>query len=61
MPQASTRSSGMEVPQESIAVAEVAQEPGAEVTSRGPIGTRHADIDHRSRTLPSKANPLVFV
>ena len=57
MPQSSTRSSGMDVHQESIAVAYVAHDHGAEVPYLGPLGTRPADIDHRIRTLQSKANP----
>ena len=61
MPQSSTLYIGMDVHQESIAVAYVAQDHGAEVTDLGPIGTRQADIDHLIRTLQSKANHLVFV
>jgi transposase len=61
MPQSSPLDSGMDVHQESIAVAYVAQDHGAEVTSLGPIGTRQADLDHRIRTLPSTAHHLVFV
>jgi transposase len=51
----------MDVHQETIAVADVAQDPDAEVVSRGPIGTRQADIDPRMRKMPSKAQHLVFV
>jgi transposase len=61
MPQSSTLYLGMDVHQESIAVAYVAQDHGAEVTYLGPIGTRQADIDHLIRKLQSKANHLVFV
>ena len=61
MQQSSTLCIGMDVPQESIAVAYVAQEPGAEVTSLGTIGTRQCDIDQRIRKMPSKATHLVLV
>ena len=61
MPQASTLYMGLEVHQESIAVADVAQDHGAEVTDLGPSGTRPADIDHLVRTLQSTAKALVFV
>jgi transposase len=61
MPQSSTLYIGMAVHQESIAVAYIAQDHGAEVTYLGPIGTRQADIDHLVRKLQSKANHLVFV
>lgn len=52
---------GLDVHKDSIAVADVAQEHGAEVTSRGTIGTRHGDIDQLIRKMPSKAKHLVFV
>ncbi len=42
-------------------MASIAQEHGAEVTSLGTIGTRHCDIDHLIRTMPSKAKHLVCV
>jgi len=61
MPQSSTLYIGMDVHKESIAVAYVAQDHGAEVTSLGPLGTRQADLDHLVRKLPSKANHLVCV
>jgi transposase len=61
MSQSSTRSIGMDVHKDSIAVAYVAQEHGAEVTSLGTIGTRPCDMDHLIRTMPSKAKPLIFV
>jgi hypothetical protein len=47
--------------QESIAVAYVAQDHGAAVTSLGTIGTRQCDLDQRIRTMPSKAKPLLFI
>jgi transposase len=52
---------GMDVHKDSIAVASVAHDHGAEVTYRGTIGTRHADIDQRVRKLQSQATHLVFV
>jgi transposase len=51
----------MEVHKESIAVASVAQEHGAEVTYLGAIGTRQGDIDQLMRKRPSKATHLVFI
>jgi transposase len=61
MSQSSTLLIGMDVHKDSLAVAYVAQDHGAEVTSLGTMGTRQGDIDQRIRTLPSKANPLIFV
>jgi transposase len=52
---------GMEVHKDTIAVAYVAQDHGAEVTSIGTIGTRQRDIDQLIRKMPSKATPLIFV
>ena len=46
MSQSSTLYVGMDVHKESIAVAYVAQDHGAEVISLGTIGTRQCDIDH---------------
>ena len=57
----STRFIGMDVHQDSIAVAYVAQEHGAEVISLGTIGTRQCDIDQLIRKMPSKAKPPVLV
>ena len=51
MPQSRTLYVGMDVHKESIAVAYVAQEHGAEVVSLGPIGTRQCDIDKLIRQL----------
>jgi transposase len=51
----------MDVPNDSRAVASVAPAHGAEVTSLGTIGTRPGDLDHRIRTRPSKATPLIVV
>jgi len=51
----------MDVHKDSIAVAYVAQEHGAEVTYLGTIGTRQCDIDHLIRKMQSKAKHLIFV
>jgi len=56
-----TRSVGLEVHKDSIAVADVANEHDAEVIDLGTIGTRQADIDHLIRKMPSKATHLGFV
>jgi transposase len=61
MSQSSTLYIGMDVHKDSIAVAYVAQEHGAEVIYLGPIGTRQADIDQLTRRLQAKAKHLVFV
>jgi transposase len=61
MPQSSMLYVGMDVHTDAIAVADVAQDPGAEVTDLGTIGTRQVDIDHLVRKLQSKAHHLVFV
>src|SRR6266511_766401 len=61
MTQSSMLYVGLDVHKESIAVAYVAQDHGAEVVSLGTIGTRQADIDHLIRQLHSKAKHLVFV
>jgi transposase len=61
MPQSRTLYVGMDVHKESIAVAYVAQEHGAEVVSLGTIGTRQCDIDKLLRHLQSKGPQLVFV
>jgi transposase len=52
---------GMDVHTDTIAVASVAQEHGAEVTSLGTMGTRQCDIDHLVRKMPAKATHLIFV
>jgi transposase len=56
-----TRFMGMDVHTDSIAVADVAQDHGAEVTSWGTFGTRHCDLAHRIRKMPSNAQHLRFV
>jgi transposase len=52
---------GLEVHQESSAVAYVAQDHGAAGISLGPIGTRQCDLDKLIRQRHSQAKPLVFV
>ena len=61
MSQSSTLYIGLDVHKDSIAVAYVAEEHGAEVTYLGTIGTRQCDIDHLVRKLQAKAKHLVFV
>jgi hypothetical protein len=51
----------MDVHKDSIAVAYVAQDHGAEVTYLGAISTRQGDIDQRIRKMPSQAQPLLVV
>jgi len=61
MPPSTTLDVGMDVHQESIAVAYVAPDHGAEVVYLGTVGTRQCDIAKLIRQLPSKSNHLVFV
>lgn len=61
MPPLSTLYVGLDVHQESIAVAYGAKDHGAEVIYLGTIGTRHCDLDKLMRTMQSKAKQLVFV
>jgi transposase len=61
MPQSSTRYVGLDVHQESMAVADIAQAHDAEVVYLGTIGTRQCDIATLIRTLQSQSTPLVFV
>ena len=61
MAQSSTLYVGMDVHQESMTVASVAQDYGAEVVSLGTIGTRQCDIDQLLRQRRSKSPQLVFV
>jgi transposase len=61
MHQSNTLYVGMDVHKESIAVAYVANEYGAEVVSLGTIGTRQCDLDALIRKLHSKGKHLVFV
>jgi hypothetical protein len=46
---------------ESIAVAYVVQDHGAEVTYLGAFGTRQCDLDQLIRKIQSQAQHLVFV
>ena len=52
---------GLDVHQESLAVADAPEERGAEVVSLGSIGTRQCDIDARIRKLQSKGVTPGFV
>jgi transposase len=61
MSPSSTLFVGMDVHKDSIAVAYVAQDHGAEVIYLGTIGTRQCDIDQLIRKMQSKAKHLVFV
>jgi transposase len=61
MRQSSTLCVGMDVHKDSIGVAYVAQEYGAEVVSLGTIGTRQRAIDKRIRQLRSMRQQRVFV
>ena len=61
MSQSRTRFIGMDVHKDTIAVAYVAQDHGAEVTYLGSIGTRQCDIDQLVRKMQSKAKHLIFV
>jgi transposase len=56
-----TRYVGCEVHQASLAVASVAQDHGAEVLSRGTVGTRQCALEKRLRPLQSQHTPRVFV
>jgi len=61
MSQSNTLFIGMDVHKDSIAVAYVAQDHGAEVTYLGALGTRQCDLDQLIRTMPSKATHRLFV
>jgi transposase len=61
MSQSSTLFIGMDVHNDTIAVAYVAQEHGAEVTYLGTMGTPQCDIDPLVRKRPSKAQHLLFI
>jgi transposase len=61
MSQSRTLFIGMDVHTDSIAVAYVAQDHGAEVVYLGAIGTRQCDIEQLIRKMPSKAKHLIFV
>jgi transposase len=61
MNQSSTLDVGMDVHQDSIAVASVAEDHPPDVVFLGAIGTRQCDIDQLIRQLQSKSTHLVFV
>ena len=61
MSQSRTRCIGREVHTDAIAVASVAQEHGAAVTSLGSLGTRQGARAPLLRKMPSKAKHLLFV
>jgi len=61
MSQSSTLDIGWDVDTDSMAIASVAAEPGAEVTSLGTSGTRQGDIAQRVRQRHAKATHVVFV
>jgi transposase len=52
---------GLDVHEDSIAVAYVTQDQGAEVSYVGTIGTRQWDLDQLIRKFQSQAKHLVFV
>ena len=60
MRQSSTLYLGLDVHNDSMAVAYVAQEHGADVIYLGTIGTRQCDIDQLIRKMPAKAPHLIF-
>ena len=60
MSQSRTLFIGMDVHKDTIAVAYVAQDHGAEGTSLGTIGTRQCDIEQLIRKMPSQATHLIF-
>jgi transposase len=61
MQQSSTLYVGLDVHKDSIAVAYVVQDHGAEVVSLGTIGTRQCAIDQLIRKMQSKSKHLIFV
>jgi hypothetical protein len=61
MSQSRTRSVGLAVHTDSLAVASVAKDHEAHVISSGTIGTRPAAIEHLTRQLPAQATRLVFI
>ena len=52
---------GMDVHQETMAVASIAHDHGAAVPSLGTMGTRQWDIEPRGRTRQATATHLLFV
>jgi transposase len=61
MSHSSTRYVGLDVHQESSAVASVANDHDADVIYLGSVGTRHPDIDQLVRKLHAKATHRVLV
>ena len=61
MSQSRTLCVGMDVHQETMAVASVAQDPGAEVPDVGTSGTRQSASETRIRTMQSTAQPRIFL
>ncbi len=61
MRQSRTLYLGLDGHKDSIAVASVAQEHGAEVISLGAIGTRQCDLDQLIRKMPAQATHLLFI
>ena len=61
MSQSSTLFIGMDVHKDTISVAYVAQDHGAEVTDVGTLGTRQSDLDTLIRKMQSKASQLIFI
>ena len=61
MVQSSTLFIDMDVHKDSLAVAYVPQEHGAEGTYLGAIGTRQCDLDQMIRTMQSKAQHLIYI
>jgi transposase len=61
MRQSSTLDIGLDVHKDSMAVAYVAQEHGAEVLDLGAIGPRQCDIDQLIRKMPSTAPHLIVI
>jgi transposase len=51
----------MDVHKDTMAVASVAQDHGADVTYLGTLGTRQCDIDHLVRKMQAQATHLIFV
>ena len=60
MSQSSTLFIGVDVHKDSIAVAYIAQDHGAEVIDRGTLGTCHGDSAQLIRTMPAKAKHLIL-
>src|SRR5438128_1495852 len=61
MAQSRTLFVGMDVHQETMAVASVAQEPGAAVPYLGTMGTRHCALAQLLRKMPAQAQHLLFL